>query len=62
MICFNLKFIDETTVLLAFLTRDHPFSVAVPSHTVPDTMGRRYLNVTHRSKKKDAVLKRPIAS
>ena len=27
--------------------------------TVPVPIGRRYLNVTHRSKKKDAVLKRP---
>ncbi len=43
------------TVVSAFLTLDHPYSVAVP-------MGCRYLNATHRSKKKDAVLKRPIAS
>ena len=40
------------TVVLAFLFRYRPISVAAP-------MGRRYLNVTHRSKKKDAVLKRP---
>ena len=43
------------TVLLAFLARDHPFSV-------PDPFGYRYLDVTHRSKKKDAALKRPTAS
>ena len=40
------------TVLLAFLARDHPFSV-------PDPIGYHYLDVTHRSKKKDAALKRP---
>ena len=39
----------EHTVLLAFLTRDHPYRV-------PVSMGRRYLNVTHRPKKKDAAL------
>ena len=33
------------TVVLAFLSRYRPISVAVP-------MGRRYLNVTHRSKKR----------
>ena len=38
-----------STVVLAFLARDHPLSV-------PGTMGRRYLNVTRRSNKKDAVL------
>ena len=32
-------FLNNTTVLLAFLTRDHPFSVPVP-------MGLRYLEVT----------------
>ena len=31
--------IIRNIVLLAFLTRDHPISVAIP-------MGRRYLNVT----------------
>ena len=46
---------DVYTVLLAFLARDHPYSVPVP-------IGRRNLNVTHRPKKNDAVLKRPIAS
>ena len=54
------------TVVLAFLSRYRPISVAVPSpsrpHTVAVPMGRRYLNVTHRSKKKDAVLKRPVTS
>ena len=53
-------------MVLAFLSRYHPISVAVPSpyrpHTVAVPMGRRYLNVTNRSKKKDAVLKHPIAS
>ena len=47
------------TVVLAFLSRYRPISVAVPSrprpHTVPFSMGRRYLNATHRSRKKDAV-------
>ena len=44
----------RNTVVLAFLARYRPHTVAVP-------MGRRYLNVTPRSKIKDAVLKRPIA-
>ena len=44
-----------TTVLLAILARGHPYSV-------PVTLGRRYLNVTHCHEKKDAVLKRLIAS
>ena len=49
----------EITVVLAFLARYHHVSVAVPSSY---RMGRRYLNVTHRSNKKDAILKRLIAS
>ena len=40
-----------------YITRDRPIPLSVAV-----TMGRRYLNVTHRSKKKDAVTKRPIAS
>ena len=41
-------------MVLAFLARYRPHTVAVP-------MERHNLNVTHRSKKKDAVLKRLIA-
>ena len=37
------------TVLLGFLIRDHPFSVAV-------SMGRRNLNVTHFSLKEKVVV------
>ena len=43
---------DYNTVVLTFLARYRPISLAVLSHTVPVHMGRRYLNVTHRSKKR----------
>ena len=50
-------------MVLAFLSRNRPISVAVSSpsrpHTVLFFMERRYLNVAHRSKKKDVVLKGP---
>ena len=62
----TLPYVSKFTVVLAILSRYHPICVAVPSpsrpHNVLFFMGRRYLNVTHRSKKKDAALKRPIAS
>ena len=54
-----MKFGFRVFVVLEFLSRYRPISVAAASQSRSNTvlffMGRRYLNVTHRSKKKDAV-------
>ena len=55
------KFERFTVFLKSSITVVSPLSSDKRRRPVPIPMGRRYLNVTHCSKQKDAVLKSPIA-